>query len=69
MQLGQVEPVKKGERVSIPRWEHLRVTVKSVDWDPFDHAWVIILDWGEHGTSRVYGHDEGKTWQRYAAVN
>lgn len=67
--IGQVEPIKPGERVSIPGWEHLNVVVKHVDYDMFDVRWVITLDWGEHGTSRVYDYDEGKTWSRFRALN
>lgn len=68
-QIGQVEPVKKGERISMPGWEHLPVFVKHVDYDIDEARWVITLDWGEHGTSRVYDHDEGKTWNRYRELN
>lgn len=29
----------------------------------------LNLDWGEHGKSRVYLHDEGKTWFPALEVN
>jgi hypothetical protein len=67
--LGQVDPIKRGERVVVPGWEHLEVFVKSVDYDLFDSIWIITLDWGEHGASRVYLHDEGKTWYRRVMLN
>jgi hypothetical protein len=30
---------------------------------------TIELNWGDRGTSRVYGHDEGDIWYKYESLN
>lgn len=62
-------PIQKGERVVVSGWNNLDVRVADVVYQPSEARWVIILDWGEHGISRVYDHDEGKTWYRYGSTN
>jgi hypothetical protein len=61
-------PVKVGERLVVYGRPE-RAIVKGVVWHPLDHRWVIVLDWGMHGTSRVYGDDEDKVWYRPALTN
>lgn len=29
----------------------------------------IVVDWGELGKSKVYEHDEGRTWRKYEDVH
>ena len=38
--------------------------VSSLRWDDTFFDWIIELDWGEHGKSRVKFHDEDKVWYR-----
>lgn len=62
-------PIQKGERVVVAGWTNLDVRVADVIFQQQELRWVLVLDWGEHGVSRVYDHDEGKTWYRYAVSN
>jgi len=62
-------PVQKGERVVVSGWNNQVTKVADCVYNPQEARWVIILDWGEHGISRVYDHDEGKTWYHYRATN
>lgn len=57
-------PVKKGDRVVMKNWPEITTIVADVFWHDSDARWVIIVDWGMHGISKVYGDDEGKTWIR-----
>lgn len=43
--------------------------VSDVSWSPEEHDWVIELDWGRHGKSKVKMRDEGKVWYRHAEMN
>lgn len=43
--------------------------VSSCNWDDTFFDWIIELDWGEHGTSRVKLHDEDKIWYRMSNKN
>lgn len=61
-------PVKLGERlIVIGRPE--KAIVDNALWVESEARWKIILDWGEHGMSRVWGDDEGKTWVRPSSLN
>ena len=60
-------PISKGTRVVYGRPE--KVTVADVVFVPSELRWAIVLDWGPHGVSRVYDHDEGKVWFRYGQAN
>jgi hypothetical protein len=62
-------PVQKGERVVVSGWNNLDVRVVDVFYVPGEARWHITLGWGEHGLSRVYDTDEGKTWYRYGTAN
>ncbi len=61
-------PVKKGERLVVYGRPE-RATVADCVYVPAEARWVIVLDWGEFGVSRVYDHDEGKVWYRYAQAS
>ena len=43
--------------------------VSSLRWDDTFFDWIIELDWGEHGKSRVKLHDEDKIWYRLSNKN
>jgi len=43
--------------------------VTSVEWDVTFHDWIIKLDWGSHGTSKVKFHDQNKIWYRMSKSN
>lgn len=45
------------------------VRVVSVEWIPAEVDWLIKLDWGDHGSSRVWARDEGNTWYRFSTSN
>lgn len=40
--------------------------VDNIEYDAATDRTTILLDWKEHGKSRVYLHDENKTWVRYS---
>ncbi len=61
-------PVKIGDRLIVMNRPE-KVVVENVFWDESTHRWKIILDWGSHGMSRVWGDDEGKTWARPSSLN
>lgn len=56
-----------GSTVIIPRWEDFKVTVIAVKQLPGQTK--LVLDWGDHGVSHVWMHDEGKSWCRLANMN
>jgi len=64
-----VPPPAPGERVIVERMEEYKVTVLGFEWIREENRFKIHLDWGEHGQSYVWHHDEGKTWRRFLEVN
>lgn len=63
-------PVTIGERLVYMgnMQPYAMIRVEDVVWRESEARWVITVRWGElgeHGTSRFYGDDEGKTWYRY----
>ena len=46
-----------------------KAKVASVTWDATFYDWIIKLDWGDHGTSKVKFHDENKVWYRWNQTN
>ncbi len=71
--------IKVGERVVIPSWKDLKITVsriffldkEDVETKFQDNAVRVMLelDWGTFGKSRVSMTDENKTWYRYTSAN
>lgn len=57
---------KIGERL-IVQGSKFPAYVESVVYEPETARTIIYLDWKEFGKSRVYLHDEGKTWLRATA--
>ena len=62
-------PIRVGDRVTVCGWETMTVFVKMVTYRSSEARWEILLDWGSHGTSKVFDCDEGKTWNRYNHLN
>ncbi len=58
-------PVRIGERVIVGDIFYAKSYVSAIEWDESTHRYVISLDWGEFGSSKVYCHDEGKIWERW----
>jgi alanine racemase len=65
---GSAPNVKVGDKVVVGSSIAYDITVKSVTRLP-DTRTEIVLDWGQHGTSKVYLHDHGKTWKFKTEVN
>lgn len=63
------KPIQIGARVVVHGIDYASAFVSNVTWVPDEARWLIALDWGIHGTSRVYNTDENKTWYRYASTN
>ena len=63
------KPIQIFTRVVVHGIDYAAAYVSSVEWVPDEARWLISLDWGEHGTSRVYSTDENKVWYRYATAN
>jgi len=69
--------IKIGDRVRVGTWD-LPVFVKRIyfadgegnechEADAADQ--ILELDWGQHGESRVFLHDEGRSWHQYINLN
>lgn len=58
-----------GDRIVVQGMSQYTTHVSSVTFVQSEQRWKIELDWGEHGTSRVYDHDENKVWYRYTESN
>lgn len=43
--------------------------VERIEYDPQTARTFIFLDWKEFGKSRVFLHDENKTWYKYSENN
>jgi hypothetical protein len=62
-------PPEPGDQVIIDGWEHIKVIVLGAEWIKKEGRYKISLDWGDHGFSYVYDHDEGTVWRRFLEVN
>lgn len=60
--------IKIGDRLVV-QGSPFAAYVESIEEDPGTASTVIHLDWKEYGKSRVYLHDENKTWHLYLNVN
>jgi len=58
--------LKVGERL-IVQGSPFPAYVERIENEPHLARTTIHLDWKEYGKSRVYLHDEGKTWIRASA--
>jgi hypothetical protein len=61
--------LKIGERLVVQGLVDYPATVEKIWFDEETQRTVIELDWGIHGKSRVYDHDENKIWYRYTEAN
>jgi hypothetical protein len=59
--------VKVGDRVVVHGMSQ-KAIVEAVEIDSSDD-FVLVLNWGEFGHSRVYGHDRGSVWQLFTSLN
>lgn len=66
--VGMNPPVKVGERLVVYGRPEAAI-VSECSWNQDEVRWDIRLNWGPHGKSWVYGHDEGKVWFRYGKVS
>jgi hypothetical protein len=46
-----------------------KAKVESILWDSTSFDWIIKLDWGDFGNSKVKLHDENKIWYRWSETN
>lgn len=58
-----------GDRLVVHGMLGFIATVESVTWDPKSIDWLIIIDWGKYGKSRVWARDEGSIWHRWLELN
>lgn len=58
-----------GDRLLINRMTGFKAVVSEIKWSSTDADWIILLDWGSYGTSRVWARDEGKIWFRLFDLN
>lgn len=58
-----------GDRVVVHGIRHVSCVVHSIEWNNEAADWQINLDWGTHGRSRVWCHDENRIWFRYLSSN
>jgi hypothetical protein len=71
--------IRAGDQVVLNGWEHLPATVKRIYYIDSEGeecseldaiaATCLLLDWGEHGTSRVYLHDCNVKWHKFTGLN
>ena len=61
--------IKIGDRVVVSGRMETPVYVKDIVDDPENAQIILILNWGIWGTSRVYLHDQDKTWYKYSESN
>jgi ketopantoate hydroxymethyltransferase len=60
--------VKVGDRLVVQGMP-FAAYVERIEEDLASARTVLHLDWKEHGKSRVYLHDENKTWYKYTNAN
>jgi len=60
--------VQVGDRLVVQQMPY-PAYVESIENDEKTKSVILHLDWKEFGKSRVYLHDENKTWYKYTANN
>lgn len=60
--------VKVGDKLVVQGWS-IHPVVEKVWYDKDTDRTIIELDWGVHGKSRIYEHDENVTWYKYNETN
>lgn len=69
--------VKVGDRIKVGSWEvpvHIKriYHIDAYGNEVFEFeavSTVLELDWKEHGVSKVFLHDENKSWAKYQYLN
>lgn len=59
--------VKVGDRVIVGDWDYLPVHVESIEKEEGTDRVILRLNWGEHGKSRVYLHEQNETWRLHSS--
>lgn len=62
-------PVKVGDILVVQGITYAKPTVFSVEWIKAEARWLIHLDWGQYGTSKVYCSDINKLWYKWNNSN
>jgi hypothetical protein len=60
--------IKVGDRLVVQQMP-FEAFVERIETDQTTGVVTLFLDWKEHGKSRVYLHDENKTWYKYTVNN
>lgn len=63
------QPLNIGNRVVVHGMSEHGAYVKSITWEKKEIDWLIQLDWGIYGSSRIWARDENVVWYRYSTVN
>ena len=62
-------PPNIGDKLVVHGMTGFVVRVQSVEWITKEVDWLIRLDWGQYGSSRVWLRDEGSVWRRLSELN
>lgn len=62
-------PPNIGDRLVVNGMSGFIVLVESVVWHSTSADWLIVIDWGKYGKSRVWARDEGSIWRRWLELN
>jgi len=60
--------VKVGDRLVVQGMQ-FPAYIEKIEPEPSTARVILHLDWKEFGKSRVYLHDENKTWFKYESNN
>lgn len=60
---------KVGDRIVVHTMLGYVAKVESLEWNPREVDWMIHLDWGKYGKSRVFARDQDKVWYCYTDKN
>lgn len=60
--------LRVGDRIVVYDMPH-QARIASFSHDEATGRVRINLDWGQHGKSRVFLHDEGEIWHRHIEPN
>lgn len=58
-----------GDRIVVEDIKYALATVQKRLYNEKTGETLLVLDWGIHGTSKVWLHDENVTWYRYDTMN
>jgi len=58
-----------GDCLVVQGMSKMNSTVESIRWDPQSVDWLIVVDWGSYGKSRIWARDEGSIWKKWIDLN